>query len=98
MENAENKIVEVSWGTENSGAYIAEIQLKAEDRDGLLAEIMDIITQTKTNLYSINAKTTKGKNALINIKLKIHNVEHLKDLMKRMKKLNGVSEVYRTKN
>lgn len=98
MEDAENKIVEVSWGTENSGAYIAEIQLKAEDRDGLLAEIMDIITQTKTNLYSINAKTIKGKNALINIKLKIPNIEHLKDLMKRMKKLNGVSEVYRTKN
>lgn len=98
MEDSDNKIVEVSWGTASAGAYIAEIQIRAEDRDGLLAEIMDIITQTKTNLYSINAKTMKGKEAVINIKLRIPNIEHLKDLMKRIKKLSGVTEVYRTKN
>ncbi|SQC02524.1 GTP pyrophosphokinase [Clostridium tetanomorphum] len=98
MEDIDNKIIEVSWGTASFGAYIAEIQVKAENRDGLLGEIMDIITQTKTNLYAINAKTIKGKTALINIKLKIPNIDHLKDLMKKIRKLSGVTEVYRTKN
>ncbi|WP_027625919.1 RelA/SpoT family protein [Clostridium lundense] len=98
MEDTENKIVEVSWGTVSTGAYITEIQVKSEDRDGLLAEIMDIITQTKTNLYSINAKNMQGKGAIINIKVRIPNIEHLKDLMKKIRKLNGVNEVYRAKN
>ncbi|WP_125152684.1 RelA/SpoT family protein [Clostridium rectalis] len=95
-KDSDNKIVEVSWSTAKSGAYIAEIEIKAENRDGLLAEIMDIITQTKTHLYAINAKT--GKNVLINVKLKISNVEHLKELMKKIRRLKGVTEVYRTKN
>jgi len=33
----------------------------------------------------------------ITIKLKIPNIEHLKDLMKKIKKITGVTEVYRTK-
>ncbi|MEW9095141.1 MAG: bifunctional (p)ppGpp synthetase/guanosine-3',5'-bis(diphosphate) 3'-pyrophosphohydrolase [Clostridiaceae bacterium] len=98
LEDGENKIVEVNWGESKVGDYIAEIQVKADDRDGLLAEIMDIITQTKTNLYAINAKPIRGTSALINIKFKIPNIEHLKDLMKRIKRLRGVSDVYRTKN
>ncbi|MBU5485544.1 bifunctional (p)ppGpp synthetase/guanosine-3',5'-bis(diphosphate) 3'-pyrophosphohydrolase [Clostridium sp. MSJ-11] len=98
LEDGENKIVEVSWGESKIGDYIAEIQVKADDRDGLLAEIMDIITQTKTNLYAINAKPIRGTTALINIKFKIPNIEHLKDLMKKIKRLRGVSDVYRTKN
>lgn len=98
IQDEENKVVEVSWGESKSGAYIAEIQVKSEDRDGLLAEIMEIITETKTNLYAINAKPIRGIYALVNIKLKIPNIEHLKDLMKRIKRLKGVTEVYRTKN
>lgn len=98
LQDEENKVVEVSWGESKTGAYIAEIQVKSEDRDGLLAEIMEIITETKTNLYAINAKPIRGIYALVNIKLKIPNIEHLKDLMRRIKRLKGVTEVYRTKN
>ncbi|WP_315117630.1 bifunctional (p)ppGpp synthetase/guanosine-3',5'-bis(diphosphate) 3'-pyrophosphohydrolase [uncultured Clostridium sp.] len=98
VEDVENKIVEVSWGESKAGAYVTEIQVKADDRDGLLAEIMDIIIQTKTNLHAINAKPIRGTCAIINIKLKIPNIEHLKDLMKKIKKLRGVNDVYRTKN
>ncbi|MFY9277147.1 MAG: bifunctional (p)ppGpp synthetase/guanosine-3',5'-bis(diphosphate) 3'-pyrophosphohydrolase, partial [Clostridium sp.] len=38
MEDGD-KVVDVSWGTSNGRAYIAEIQVKAEDRSGLLTDI-----------------------------------------------------------
>ncbi|MBW9147757.1 bifunctional (p)ppGpp synthetase/guanosine-3',5'-bis(diphosphate) 3'-pyrophosphohydrolase [Clostridium sp. CM028] len=93
-----NKVVEVSWGAPEGKGYITEIQIKADDTYGLLSHIMEIITLTKTQLYSINAKTLKNNVALINIKLRVADIENLKELQKKITKLTGVMEVYRIKN
>lgn len=98
FNDEEHKIVDVSWGTAKGADYITEIQVKAEDREGLLSEIMELIIETKTYLCAVNAKTVKNNLAVINIKLKITDIEHLKDLMKKIKKLQGVMEIYRTKS
>jgi len=98
ISNEINKMVEVSWGASEGKDYITEIQIRADDRYGLLSNIMEIITLTKTQLYSINAKTLKNNVALINIKLKVDGIENLKDLQKKITKLTGVIEVYRIKN
>jgi guanosine-3',5'-bis(diphosphate) 3'-pyrophosphohydrolase len=97
LSNSENKLVDVSWNSTNSTGYIAELQIKSEDREGLLSEVMELILDTKTHLNAVNAKSAKNGIALINIKLKINDIEHLKELMKMLKKLKGVLEVYRTK-
>ena len=98
INNEINKVVEVSWGTSEGKGYITEIQIRADDRYGLLSDIMEVITLTKTHLYSINAKTLKDNVALVNIKLRIIDIEHLKELQKKINKLAGVIEVYRIKN
>jgi len=96
--NAENKVVDVSWGTAAGREYIAELQIQAEDRGGILAEVMELIANTKTYLCAVNASTTKTGVATVNVKLKINDIEHLKDLMKKIRKLPGVVDVFRTKN
>lgn len=98
LEDTENKIVEVAWSGGKSNGYIAEIQIKAEDREGILSDIMVLITDCKIHLHALNAKTSKGGYAIINIKLKIVDIEELKDLMKKLKRLDGVVEVFRTKS
>ncbi|HEY5563327.1 MAG TPA: bifunctional (p)ppGpp synthetase/guanosine-3',5'-bis(diphosphate) 3'-pyrophosphohydrolase [Clostridiaceae bacterium] len=98
LTDSANKIIEVSWGDSDSGDYLAQIQIKAEDRDGLLTEIMEIISETKIHLNAINGKTSKSGIAQISLKAKISNIEQLRDLMKKIKKLEGVNEVFRTKN
>ncbi|HEY8888765.1 MAG TPA: bifunctional (p)ppGpp synthetase/guanosine-3',5'-bis(diphosphate) 3'-pyrophosphohydrolase [Clostridium sp.] len=98
INNEINKMIDVSWGASEGKDYITEIQIRADDRYGLLSNIMEIITLTKTQLYSINAKTLKNNVALINIKLKVDGIENLKDLQKKITKLTGVIEVYRIKN
>jgi GTP pyrophosphokinase len=96
--NEDNKIVDVSWGIAKGADYITEIQVRADDREGLLSEIMELIIETKTYSCAVNAKTVKNNIAVINIKLKISDIEHLKELMKKIKKLSGVLEIYRTKS
>lgn len=97
INDLENKIIEVSWGGVKAPGYVTELQIRADDRSGLLSEVMVIVTESKIHLHAINAKTSKSGFATINIKLKINGIEQLKELMKKIKKLKGVIEVYRTK-
>ena len=89
------KVVEVSWGLSKGAAYVAEIQVKAEDRVGILSDIMIIITESKLPLNALNAKSSKGNIAMINIKVKIDSIEQLKELMRKIRRLKGVMDVYR---
>ncbi len=98
--NDGNRIVEVKWEEENSrkSEYITEIEVRAENRNGLLAELMEAIIDTKIALYAVNAKTAKSNVAIITIKLRIADIERLKEVMRKMRKLTGVIAVYRTRN
>ncbi|APH16954.1 RelA/SpoT family protein [Clostridium sporogenes] len=97
VEEDPTKIVEVSWGKPKGGEYISELEVRAENTDGLLADIMLTINGSKTNLYAVNANPIKNDSVVVNIKLKISNIEDLKSVMKDIRKLKGVLEVYRTK-
>lgn len=92
------KVVEVSWGLSKGAAYVAEIQVRAEDRIGILSDIMTVITESKLPLNALNAKSAKGNIAMINIKVKIDSIEQLKELMRKIRRLKGVMDVYRMNN
>ena len=89
------KVIEVNWGSSKGTAYFAEIQVQADDREGLLADIMSVITEVKLQLSAVNANLAKEGFAFVNIKVKITSIDDLKDLMKRIKRLRGVVDVYR---
>lgn len=93
-----DKVVDVNWGTNKGAAYVAEIRLKAEDRMGILQDIMMVITDSGLHLNALNANSSKGNVALVTIKVKIDSVEQLKELMKKIRRLNGVMDVYRMNN
>ena len=97
MEDGD-KVVDVSWGTSNGRAYIAEIQVKAEDIGELLTDIMGVISELNLQLNAVNAKSAKGRIAYVNIKVKIDSVDILKNLMRKIRHLKGVIDVYRVNN
>lgn len=98
IEEDPQKVVDVSWGSAKGVAYMAEIQVKSEDRSGMLSDIMNIIMESKLPLNALNAKSAKGNLAYVNIKIKIDTIDQLKELMKKIRKLSGVMDVYRMNN
>ena len=92
------EVVDVSWGSSNGRAYIAEIQVKAEDIGELLTDIMGVISELNLQLNAVNAKSAKGRIAYVNIKVKIDSVDILKNLMRKIRHLKGVIDVYRVNN
>ena len=95
VEKQREKVVDFSWGTEKGAAYVAELEVKAEDRMCLLSDVMLVITDSNLSLLSLNAKSGRNGVANINIQVKIDNIEQLKELMKKIRRLPGILDVYR---
>ena len=90
-----NKVVDVSWGMSKGASYVAEVRVKSDDRMGVLSDIMKVITDSGLHLNALNANSAKGNEALINIKVKIDSIEQLRELMKKIRRLKGVTDVFR---
>lgn len=97
QETEPHKIVDVSWGKENKDRYTADIEIKAEDRQGLLTEVIEVLGNMKVNILSISAMTNRYGIAVITLKINISSIEHLKDIQVRIRKIQDVTEVYRKK-
>ncbi|MEW8957323.1 bifunctional (p)ppGpp synthetase/guanosine-3',5'-bis(diphosphate) 3'-pyrophosphohydrolase, partial [Clostridium sp.] len=89
LDEDKDKFVEVTWGVSNKGEYVTEIQVKCDDRNGVLSDIMIIVTEMKIQLQTLNAKTNRQGFAMVNIKLRITTIDELKELMKKVKKVKG---------
>jgi GTP pyrophosphokinase len=94
-DESAQRLIEVQWDFQKKVAYNAEIQIKGIDRPGLLAEIASRVTESDISLLSLNARTNKEKTVTINMTLEINDVEQLKELMKKLRKIKNVTDVYR---
>lgn len=89
------RIIEVSWDEEAPASYQVEIEVKAFDRPHLTTDIMTTITETDTVINAVNARVLKNRMAKVNLKLEIHNVEHLYRVMQKVSHVSDVLEVHR---
>ncbi len=71
------------------GAFAVEIEVEAVDRVNLLSNIMSTVSEGRTNIESVNARTTKNKIAIINLVVDIHDVEHMESVMNRIKQVRA---------
>lgn len=93
----ENRIIEVSWVEEKQASYNVEIEVSANDRSGLLADIIKEINSTKASIIALNAKSTKERIAVIDITLETKNLDELNSILKAIRKVDSVYEVIRKK-
>ena len=93
-----SRVVEVEWSGTISEEFVAEIDIRGDDRFGLLNDVMKVISETKTSVEGINAKTSKEDEAQINLKIRVADVKTLNDLIKKIKNIRGIYKVFRTNN
>ena len=91
----ENRIIDVKWYEEAKENYNVNIEIFANDRNGLLVDILNTIKETKAKLMGVNTKTTKERIAIIDVNIEIENIEELNKLIKLIKEVDSVYEVKR---
>ena len=93
----ENRIIDVSWVEEKQASYNVDIEISANDRSGLLADITKALSTAKANIVGINAKTGKDRIAIIELTLETKNIDELNSILKAVRKVDSVYEVTRKK-
>jgi len=95
LQKEEDRFIEVYWDYINNASYNVEIQVLSKDRPGILSEVINVVNELKTVINAVNARVTKDGTALIDMTLKISNKNHLKDVIKSIKKVDDVYNVKR---
>lgn len=92
----EERIIEVEWYDEtNKAEYNVDIEILANDRTGLLSDVVKEITNQKINIMGVNTRTSKDRIATINTTLEVQNIEQLNQVIKQIRKVDSVYEVTR---
>jgi len=76
-------------------SFTASLQINALDRDGLLADVTNVLFNMHVNLHAVNARAVKGGHCLISVTVATAGLEHLKSIIERLQKLSGVYTVER---
>lgn len=93
----EDRIIDVYWYTEKAASYNVDITVYANDRSGLLADVIQVLSNLKTKLMGLNSKATKEHIATIEITIEVENIEELNKVLKELRKVDSVYEVTRKK-
>ena len=95
MYEPERKI-DVEWARDESTptAYPVKLTVFCDDRFGMLKQITAVISDTKTNIRNIEARTANGQ-ANIDIVLDIADLKHLENIVNGVRKIPGVHDVQR---
>ena len=94
----ENRIIDVRWYDENKkSSYTVDIEIFANDRTGLLSDVVKEITNQKINIMGVNTRTSKDRIATIEATLEVKDIEQLNQVIKQIRKVDSVYEVTRKK-
>lgn len=90
-----HKIVKIKWSEENKVYFLSTLKLQGIDKIGIVRDISRLISEE----LNVNIRTfhleSKGELFEGEIKLYIHDIFHLKMLIHKLSKVDGIKRVYR---
>lgn len=98
IEHCENpgRWIKAYWATGHREYFKSHLQINAVDREGILADISLAIAGMRIPLHTVNARQLSSGNCVIDITVSTEGVEHLKNICKRLSKIEGVINVDRS--
>ena len=90
------RFVQVSWSSEHSQAqYLVQIQSKALDRPGLLADLTKVMTEYRVNIVSASTVSTRDQVATARFSFHLAEMSHLNAVLAALRRVDGVFEAVR---
>ena len=93
----ENRMIDVSWYTDEPSSYNVDIVMFSNDREGLLADIISTVTAEKAPLMAVNSKVSKERIVITELTIEVNNIAQLNSVLKSLRKIDSVYDVKRNK-
>jgi GTP pyrophosphokinase len=97
------RVIPVEWGQgadgrEDKSVYAVDVVVEAQDRQGLLRDISDVLAKQRVNVIGVNTQSTKGisdRRAFMTFTVEIDNAERLGQVLQLVAKVSGVDSARR---
>ena len=93
-----NRIIDVYWNDNKKTTYSVDIEVYANDRKGLLADIIKVLGDNKCTIMAVTSRATREKIAITELTIEVENIEKLNCVLKALRKIDSVYEVKRKKS
>ncbi len=84
------------WTDTKRDSFKATLSISGIDRNGLLADVTILLSNSSVPIHSVNAREVKGGNSMITVTLSVQSTEHLKTICQKLLKIDGVYSIERS--
>ncbi len=97
-ESDRNRIIDAEWQTDavKENTYLTEINIYADDRNGILFDITKVLSEANISVNSINSRTSKQGKATITLSFAIKSVEQLNTIISKIRNIESIIDIERT--
>ena len=92
------RLIDVEWDNPKKTKFEGEIRIVGTDRKSMLNDIVHTIAMQKLNINGVNARKSKDEITHINLLIEVNDISELTNLMKKLKAIPGVDDVFRVRN
>ena len=94
------RLIDADWSEElidSKSRYIADITVFMEDKPGMLLAITRVLTDKNVNVISVNGRPGKNGTAVTSLSFETSGRDELKSVIDRLRSIEGVTDIERTK-
>ena len=88
------RMIVADWGKQKEGVFSVEIVVQANDRQGLLRDISEVLSRDKINVTAVNTQS-KQHVAYMSFTVEISNLEQLQRTLAQIREVQGVQTASR---
>ena len=92
---SEERLIPVRWDIDEQETYSAELEVRADSKSNVLADIANRIHDARLDIQNLSARENKEGVLIIRTTVRIHHIEELQRLIKKLENIQHVIEVYR---
>ncbi|BBH19294.1 GTP pyrophosphokinase [Paenibacillus baekrokdamisoli] len=89
------RVIEVEWEQSVEANYSVDIEITGHNRNGLLNEVLQAVSESKTAISAVSGRSDKNKHSMIHMTILIRNIEHLQAVVEKLKRVKDVYTVTR---
>jgi GTP diphosphokinase / guanosine-3',5'-bis(diphosphate) 3'-diphosphatase len=89
------RLVDVEWAPTAKSMFLVNIQVEALDRNRLLSDITKVLSDVHVNILAASLQTTRDRVAKSRFTFEMADPKHLGHVLKAVRSVDGVFDVYR---
>lgn len=91
------RTINVRWKEQTHAEFNARLVVKANDREGVLADILKTMKELKVDITEISTKVTQDRENITNLCANIKDINTLQNVIKALRRIDSVFDVRRIK-